>query len=262
MKEPEYITIEDAEKLATATDNDNSRRFVRILTYTGARISEILALTTQDVNLDEDTLDIPHLKQKAPKPTFIFRSQSDGKEKRISAHSLDDASTRLPDPKSQWIHHRTKTPEIDQTSPRRRIPIAAAIRADVSAALTSTFARRRSGPVDHTQTRRLFFFTRLTGYRIIRDASLATGIRTQAGKLVHPHALRHTFAINWVKRGGDIKKLQKMLGHSNPATTDIYLRFAPKDIGIELDKVFKQEGIHNANANNNNMEGHITTDPT
>ena len=37
------------------------------------------------------------------------------------------------------------------------------------------------------------------------------------------HSLRHSFATNFLKRGGNLALLQKILGHSSLATTSIYL---------------------------------------
>jgi integrase len=41
------------------------------------------------------------------------------------------------------------------------------------------------------------------------------------------HGLRHTFASHWVMNGGDLYRLQKILGHSDPSMTQIYAHLAP-----------------------------------
>jgi integrase/recombinase XerD len=38
------------------------------------------------------------------------------------------------------------------------------------------------------------------------------------------HALRHSFSANWIKRGGDVYLLSRMLGHSRVTTTELYLK--------------------------------------
>jgi integrase/recombinase XerD len=35
-----------------------------------------------------------------------------------------------------------------------------------------------------------------------------------------PHALRHTFGHRWLKTGGDVYVLSKVLGHSSVVTTE------------------------------------------
>lgn len=47
---------------------------------------------------------------------------------------------------------------------------------------------------------------------------------------VSPHSLRHTFAIRFLKNGGDIRTLQMILGHSDISTTQVYLRYSNDDL--------------------------------
>ncbi|XYY59587.1 tyrosine-type recombinase/integrase [Bacillus velezensis] len=46
------------------------------------------------------------------------------------------------------------------------------------------------------------------------------------------HSLRHSFAINYLRNGGDIRSLQKIMGHADLASTEIYLDYVD-DIVIE-----------------------------
>ena len=80
-----------------------------------------------------------------------------------------------------------------------------------------------------------FLFLSAKGGRLNLSAinRLVTGLMVQAGvprQKAHPHNLRHTFAIYFLKRTHDIAKLQRILGHDDIKTTTIYLRFAFEDL--------------------------------
>ena len=51
------------------------------------------------------------------------------------------------------------------------------------------------------------------------------------------HKLRHSFAVNWLRCGGDVVTLHRVLGHSKIQTTMEYLKIVPVDQGKELLKV-------------------------
>lgn len=53
----------------------------------------------------------------------------------------------------------------------------------------------------------------------------------------NPHKFRHSFAVNWLRCGGDIVILHRILGHSKIQTTMEYLKIVPIDQGKELMKI-------------------------
>ncbi len=62
--------------------------------------------------------------------------------------------------------------------------------------------------------------TESTLYRIIHQLGKQAGIK---GTQVSPHIFRHTFAVTWMRAGGDIYKLSKAMGHAKIGITEQYL---------------------------------------
>ena len=61
------------------------------------------------------------------------------------------------------------------------------------------------------------------------------------------HLYRHTFAKNWILNGGDIFRLQKILGHSDLTVVKEYVNMFSNDLSIDFDKF---NPLDNMNFNN------------
>ncbi len=69
--------------------------------------------------------------------------------------------------------------------------------------------------------------TRDTFFKDLKKLAVECGI---SPVLVFPHTLRHSFATNLISHKADLRSVQKMLGHANIATTEIYTHITSPDI--------------------------------
>ncbi len=111
----------------------------------------------------------------------------------------------------------------------RMIPLHDSARAAVNAWLTTRSAelrKRRKGATSpwlfpsHGDSGHL---TRQRLGQLLKDLAVAAGIDRRK---VSPHVLRHAFATHLLDHGADLRSVQKMLGHADIATTQIYTHVA------------------------------------
>ena len=123
----------------------------------------------------------------------------------------------LTEDKISW--HRSCISLIGKGDKRRVIPMSNITRFY----LTQLFAHEKKFPL---------------AIRTIEKYVKVVADRARITKKVSPHVLRHTFAVCYIHRGGNIRALQSILGHSSIVTTDIYLNYSGARVIEDFQKIW------------------------
>lgn len=75
-----------------------------------------------------------------------------------------------------------------------------------------------------------------TSARSIQKVFKSIGQRAELSQCVHPHLLRHTFATISLNNGMDITVIQKLLGHTQLSTTQIYANISMANVRHEYER--------------------------
>jgi integrase/recombinase XerD len=170
---PQTLTFEDVDKLLQAPARDKSPKNLRdsallnVLYSTGMRVTEVVSLQLDDVNLEE---------------SYLRPSGRQGNSRQIPF----DEPTRE--------------------------------------SLESYVLEGRPYLIKATGEQALFLnhrgqqLTRQGLWLIIKGYAQEVGLDAD----VTPHTLRHSFALHKLMRGSKLEEVQKLLGHANISTTQIY----------------------------------------
>ena len=101
--------------------------------------------------------------------------------------------------------------------------------------------KRRTIPLHHKLVSMLLIYTGAMN----KDKLLFNFTRQRADQIVKKyfgngvscHTFRDSFAVHYMQSGGELYKLQRLLGHSHITTTTKYLKIVPEDLRDKLDEV-------------------------
>lgn len=80
----------------------------------------------------------------------------------------------------------------------------------------------RTGPLFVTEAKR-----RPIAQRLVGEAVHAAAVRAGITRRVTPKTLRHSFATHLMDRGVDLAVISKLMGHSSPTESGVYLHVLP-----------------------------------
>jgi integrase len=84
---------------------------------------------------------------------------------------------------------------------------------------------------------------RLVPFATLSPGTFARLVRDRSGiEGFHVHRMRHTFACQWLERGGSLAALQQILGHASVVTTQRYSRLTDEIVMRESERVTRGIG--------------------
>jgi integrase/recombinase XerD len=240
---PKYLTKEQQEALIQVLDDRyhpykwgkwlkiRDRLMILLLLDTGVRISELCAIKKTDIDLEEGSI---RIFGKGAKERFVI----------LSERCIDLIKGVLQD----------DLREIDGFPLGKGKSKLDIFRSEILALLkngsTQTCLARKYGTTEANLCRWLqknreiktygsdeILFSNQQGrqlntrhaFRLVQEIGERAGING-----LYPHLLRHTYATNLLRKGGDLLLIREALGHSSVATTEIYSHLGQEEYKSKL----------------------------
>ena len=213
-----YLGPEQVERLIAAATNLRDRLLIRFLFRLGCRISEALALEVKDINFEQRTVTIQHLKARVK----LSCPSCGARLSRSSIFCPSCGSEVKGANVKEQEHQRLRTLPIDSET----------------LGMLSEYVRR-GGPISKHGKTLIFGINRHRAWQVVKECAAKAGlgrlINPETGKVhnVSPHRLRDAFAVMAVQRDDStdsVRMLQEQLGHASIGTTMRYRKVAGKEL--------------------------------
>ncbi len=209
-----YLNLPEIELMEQATSCPRDRLLIRLLSHLGCRISEALALKVEDIDFEQGTATIMHLKKsmKISCPQCGIRL---GNRHQFCPGCGVRVSKRI---RSQQERRRIRVLPVDE------------------ATLAMLKSYINTLPSDDKSP--LFHLNRHRAWQIVRDCAKRAGlpslVNPETGRVrgTSPHRLRDAFSVHAMKvddSGDGLRLLQEHLGHVSFNTTAKYRKIAGEE---------------------------------
>lgn len=225
-----YLELDEVARLEKSPTNLRDRLLIRLLFHLGCRVSEVLAITADDIDFSASIVTIEHLK------TRIKLSCSNCGARLGKSHTYCPRCGAKVDKQvaEEKEHRRLRTLPID----------------DDTREMLKEYIER-GGPVLSDGKRLIFGINRHRAWQIVNECAEKVGlpklVNPETGRVhnVSPHRLRDAFAVHAVKlddSGDGLRLLQEHLGHQSFNTTAKYRKVSGKEHREWYRRLWKKKG--------------------
>ena len=209
-----YLEVSDIGMLEKAAGCSRDGLLIRDLFHLGCRISEVLAIRVEDIDFEQRTITILHLKRSTKVVCPVCGVRLSAKHKFYPGCGKEVGKNI----KKEQEKRRIRVLPIDQDS----------------LALLQSYIGTLSPDGSHL----IFRINRHRAWQIIRDCARKAGLEPllnpETGKIrgVSPHRLRDAFSVHAMKlddSGDGLRLLQEHLGHMSFNTTARYRKIAGEE---------------------------------
>lgn len=226
-----YLEFTDIELIEEVANSQRDRLLIRLLSRLGCRISEALALKVKDVDFEQKTVTILHLKRSIKISCPSCRASLGSRHQfcPVCGSRINESIKR------QQERKRIRVLPIDQRSIE----------------MLNHYLCQNKLPMDGDEP--LFRLNRHRAWQIVRDCARKVGlpdlVNPETGRIrgVSPHRLRDAFSVHAMKldnSGDGLRLLQEHLGHASFNTTAKYRKIAGDEHRSWYDRLWHDFGKH------------------
>jgi len=213
-----YLEPSDVTLIEQAVSCLRDRLLIRLLFHLGCRVSEALVITTNNIDFEQETIIILHLKTRSRLSCPFCKARLSRKHRFCPecGEGVREVTSR------------------DNTKKRQRIlPID-----KNTLALLKEYIRQNKAMMNTEGYQAIFNISRHPAWQIIRECASRAGleklVNPETGRLrgVSPHRLRDAFSVHAMKlddSGDGLRLLQEHLGHASFNTTARYRKISGQE---------------------------------